>query len=143
MRTIIASARPASAAATTITKIANTSPTSRSGARYTAKAMKLMLTAFSINSTDIRISTALRRASTPYTPSEKSRALSTSTCCNGIIAVGSPRMLPGSALLRLAGGQLRSLLGAGDHDRAHQRHDQHQRSDLERQRIGVEQRDAD
>ena len=59
------SARPTSAAATVITKIAKIIPVSPSASRYAAKATRLMETAASISSTDIRIRIALRRASTP------------------------------------------------------------------------------
>ena len=54
---------------------------------------KLMLTACSISSTDIRISTALRRASTPYIPIEKRIALRTRKWLIGIIR--PPRRGPG------------------------------------------------
>src|SRR5207249_9002698 len=50
-----------------------------------------MLTACSISSTDIRMSTALRLASTPYMPSENRIVLSTRKRSIGIMAAPPPR----------------------------------------------------
>src|SRR4030067_1123636 len=137
MRRIIARARPTPAAATVITKMAKMSPVNCAGDRYTAKAMKLMLPACSISSTDIRMSTALRRASTPYIPSEKRMLLSTRKFWIGII----PRPPhhsgeQGIGNTEQEGGALRvfhvpcclfrppsfALLAAGQDDRADERH---------------------
>src|SRR5829696_4466257 len=68
----IANPTPTSAAATAITYRANTCPSTLPCRR--AKAMKLRLTALRISSTDINTITALRRASTPYTPMQNSTA---------------------------------------------------------------------
>src|SRR3972149_10611789 len=139
MRRTIARARPTSAAATVITKRAKMSPVNCSGDRYTAKAIKLMLTACSISSTDIRMSTALRRASTPYIPSEKRMLLSTRKFWIGIIprpphhreagrgkrkgagARPSLDLLPSSSPPSFA------LLAAGKDDGPDEGHQQHQR----------------
>src|SRR3990170_1095339 len=157
MRRTIARARPTSAAATVITKMAKMSPVNCSGDRYTAKAMKLMLTACSISSTDIRMSTALRRASTPYIPSEKRMLLSTRKFSIGIISppphhsgeqgTGNTEHDGGALLVfhvpwRLFRPPSFALLAAGKDDRADERHQQHQRGDLERRRPVAEERFA-
>jgi hypothetical protein len=63
MSSTIASPTPTSAAATVITKRAKTWPTTVPCS--TPKAMRLMLTALRISSTDIRTITPFFRASTP------------------------------------------------------------------------------
>ena len=70
----MAKATATSAAATTITKIANICP-SMPEELYLEKATKLMFAEFKINSTPINTLMALRRVSTPKTPKENSAAL--------------------------------------------------------------------
>jgi hypothetical protein len=64
----------ASAAATTIMKIAKTCPVSNSGTIYREKATIAIFTALSIISIDIRITMALRLARAPYSPIENRMA---------------------------------------------------------------------
>src|SRR2546423_14954357 len=114
---MIARARPTSAAAMVITKTAKMMPVNCCGERYTAKAMKLILTACSISSTDIKMSTALRRASTPYIPSEKRIVLSTRKRSIGIMSRASRSF---------------AFFSSGEDDRADQRHHQDEGGDLKR-----------
>ena len=69
-------ARPtaASAAATTIIKIAKTCPVSINGTMYREKATIAIFTALSISSIHIKIMMALRFARTPYSPMENRMA---------------------------------------------------------------------
>ncbi|SUZ77591.1 uncharacterized protein METZ01_LOCUS30445 [marine metagenome] len=71
---IIANATAASAAANTITNKAYTCPVIFIPPNL-AKARKLILAEFSINSTPIRTATPLRRVITPYNPRQKRAAL--------------------------------------------------------------------
>jgi len=71
---IIARPTAASAAATTIMKIAKTCPVSSSGTIYREKATIAIFTALSINSIEIKIIMTLRFASTPYSPMENRMA---------------------------------------------------------------------
>ena len=128
----MASARPASAAAIVMMKIAKIMPMKASGDVYAANATMLIAAALSISSTDIRISTALRRVSTPYTPSGKDDRAEDQEVFEG-------------DLLRDGGSffHLLPLLPARDHDRADQRDKKHERRDLERHRPLAEQRIAE
>src|SRR5438874_10581006 len=99
-----------------------------------------MLTAFNINSTDIRIKIAFRRASTPYTPSANRSPLSTSTCSSGIIELRYLRVIAVRRTGRQciwSGRMALCILRAGDHDGADEGDDQDQRRDLERDRVVV------
>ena len=79
IRSTMASAKPTSAAATVMMKIAISCPSKLAKglvpSMWAAAAIRLIFTAFSISSMDIRMSTALRRASTPYKPITNSAAL--------------------------------------------------------------------
>ncbi len=86
----IASASPISAAATTMVNSANVCPPWSTSRSWASNATKLMFTAFSISSTPISTSTALRRASTPYTPIANSRLATSSGHHSGISGPSSP-----------------------------------------------------
>src|SRR5882672_5826312 len=109
-------ARPtaASAAATAITKNTNTWPPTP---RPCASATNVRFTALSISSTHMKITMALRRNSTPATPSVKSTA-------------------------EMASAGLRSMLELPfrEHDRAHDRGEEQHARDLEGNEVGAEQR---
>src|SRR6266545_5284557 len=109
-------ARPtaASAAATAITKNTNTCPPTPSRC---ANAMKVRFTALSISSTHMKITMALRRTSTPATPSVNKTAE---------MARAGPR-----STLKLPFSQ---------HHRADDGGEEEQARDLERNQVGVEQR---
>src|SRR5436309_101654 len=81
------------------------------------KAMKLMFAAFIMSSIDIRMTMALRRVSTPRTPTENSSRLKTRMWLAG------------------TGMALSSVLLARQHDGADHRHEQQNRGDLERQQV--------
>src|SRR5581483_2038007 len=92
---ISASPTATSAAATTNTNAANACPAmlvlrplavSLIGVRKRQKATRLMLTALSISSTPIRIATALRLASTVYTPMQNRAAATSRYASNGTIS---------------------------------------------------------
>src|SRR5881396_1317899 len=108
-------ARPtaASAAATAITKNTNTCPPTPSRC---ANAMKVRFTALSISSTHMKITMALRRKSTPATPSVNRTAE---------MARAGPRSMLEPAL--------------GEHHRADDGGEEEQARDLERDQIGAEQ----
>src|SRR5882672_1118697 len=114
---MMASPTAASAAATAITKKTNTCPPTP---RRCARATKVRFTALSISSTHMKITMALRRSSTPATPSVNSTAEMT--------RAGPRSMLEFS--LR-------------EHHRADDRGEEEQAGDLERDQIGVEQRAGD
>src|SRR6266496_241306 len=108
-------ARPtaASAAATAITKNTNTCPPTPSRC---ASAMKVRFTALSISSTHMKITMALRRSSTPATPSVNRTA--------EMLSAGPRSMLE---------------LPLRQHHRADDGGEEQQARDLERNQIGVEQ----
>src|SRR5215471_5568127 len=112
-------ARPtaASAAATAITKNTKICPATPS---RSAKATKARFTAFSISSTHMKITIALRRSSTPIVPIAKRAA--------EIPSVAPVNMLE---------------LPFREHDRADHRRRQQQARDLEGNEVGVEQRPGD
>ena len=73
-------ARASSAAAMVMTKMMSTCPNARwpsVKSPNAAKPIRFTLTALSISSMDMRMSTALRRARTPYMPMAKSAAAMT------------------------------------------------------------------
>src|SRR6266508_2155603 len=109
-------ARPtaASAAATAITKKTNTWPATP---RRWASATKVRFTALSISSTHMKMTIALRRSSTPATPSVNSTAE---------MARAGPRSTLQSPL--------------GEHNRAHDGGEQQEACDFKRDEVGVEQR---
>src|SRR5216110_180332 len=111
---MIASPTAASAAATAITKNTKTCPAMP---RLCARATNVRLTALSISSTHMKITIALRRTSTPATPSVKSTA-------------------------EIASAGLRSTLELPlrQHDGAYDGGEEQDARDLERNEIGVEQR---
>src|SRR3972149_4752554 len=160
MRRTIARARPTSAAAMVITKMAKMRPVNWSGERYTAKAMKFTLTACSISSTDMRMRTALRRARTPYIPREKRMVLSTrkpligiirpplhpqqpgtwnmeqdrpSSPCSWFLVPCSWFLVPCSWFLVPCSWPSFPLLAAGQDDGPHQGHQEHQGGYLKRE----------
>src|SRR5450830_1596610 len=120
--------------------------------------MKLMLTACNISSTPIRISTALRRARTPYTPIPKRMLPSTRKSFMGIMAAPPPESPPREGGRRKEEEQRRcpsffplpsssapsslALLTAGQDDCPDQGDGQHEGCDLERDGPRREQRVA-
>src|SRR3954447_18157181 len=82
-------------------------------------ASRLMLTAFRMSSIDIRTSTPLRRASTPYTPMQNNAAPSSR---NWLISTSVP---------------------SRQDDGADERSEEQQRHGLERHQVGAEDRVAD
>src|SRR6266487_1405355 len=111
---MMASPTAASAAATAITKKTNTCPPTP---RRCARATNVRFTALSISSTHMKITIALRRSSTPATPSVNRTAE---------IARAGPR-----STLEFSFRQ---------HHRADNRGEEEQAGDFERNQIGVEQR---
>src|SRR4051812_20814123 len=107
-------ARPtaASAAATAMTKKTNTCPPTPNRC---ASATKVRLTALSISSTHMKITMALRRSSTPATPSVNRTA-------------EMPSAGPSSTL----------ELPLGENDRADDRGEQQKARDLERNEVRIE-----
>ena len=87
-------ARPTatSAAATTKTNTTNTLPRSSVEPKRREKATSARFAALSMSSTDMRITTALRRVSTPAQPMKKSTADTAMNAPSGTAGViGSPR----------------------------------------------------
>src|SRR2546423_6049400 len=111
---MMASPTAASAAATAITKNTKTCPPTPIRC---ASATKVKLTALSISSTHMKITIALRRSSTPATPSANSTA--------EIASAGLSSMLQ---------------LPFCEHDGAHDRGEQQHARDLERNEVDLEQR---
>src|ERR1700704_746139 len=114
---MMASPTAASAAATAITKNTNTWPPTP---RLWASATNVRLTALSISSTHMKITMALRRNSTPATPSVNSTA--------EIASAGLSSMLQ---------------FPLRQHDGADDRGQQQHAGDLERNEVGIEQRVGD
>src|SRR5881628_2203939 len=114
---MMASPTAASAAATAITKKTNTCPPTP---RRCARATKVRFTALSISSTHMKITIALRRSSTPATPSVNSTAE---------MARAGPRSTLQFALR--------------EHHRADDGGEEEQAGDFERDQIRVEQRTGD
>src|SRR3990172_12905244 len=129
MATTSASATAASAAATVITKMAKTWPSSgRGDSTKREKPTNVRLTAFSISSMPISTATAFRFDSVTYRPMAKRTAPTMSTCSRSTRASSS-----GSGISVLP----------HQHDGAdHRRYQQH-RGDLERQHERGQQRLAD
>src|SRR2546423_7444816 len=114
---MMASPTAASAAATAITKNTKTCPPTPIRC---ASATKVKLTALSISSTHIKITIALRRSSTPATPSVNN-----------------------TAEMARAGLSSTLQLPFREHDGADDRGEQQQARDLERDEVDVEQRPRD
>src|SRR3990170_8231483 len=111
--------------------------------------MKLMLTACSMSSTDMRMRTALRRARTPYIPREKRMVLSTRKPLMGITPTPPPRLREEgrrkeegepqpSSFDPLPSSSSFPLFAAGQDDGPHQRHQEHQGGYLKRESPGPE-----
>src|SRR6185369_12359159 len=116
-------ARPiaASPAAIVITKIEKICPVRSESLRE--KAIRFRFTAFNISSIDIRTVRKLRRTSTPMNPIVKIRKESASVSLI-VIVIGSSSRLPSIHLLDGA---------ATQHHRAHDRDEEEDRRDLERE----------
>src|SRR5215510_4642415 len=120
---MIASPTAASAAATVMTKNTNTCPVIRPPYRC-ANAMKVRLTAFSINSTHMNTMIALRRMSTPTTPITNSTAEKNSASASTAASRGLAPLL-------------------AEHHGADDRGEQQDAGHLEREQVVLEQRSGD
>src|SRR3954463_6198428 len=126
MASTMASATAASAAASTITIKLKTWPVRTGDGLYLLKATKLTLAALRMSSTPIRMPTAFVRVMQVYMPSAKRTAPTIRKCGRAGVNM--------SALLDFL---------AGDHHRADQRGQQHQRHHLEREQVLAQEDVAD
>src|SRR5688572_7943008 len=133
---MIAKPTTTSAAATTIEKNASTWPSSARCIRENATSARF--TAFSCSSTDMKISSAFFRNSTPSVPSVNNTPDSTMKYAIGVLTVGSSRSDSSAHRLELRLGH-RAGLPLSQHHGRDRGDDQQDRRGLEREEVVAEQ----